>query len=77
MKSSEAFSRVFNETAIRALGFCDTKELNLVPKELYSIKSSPDSILDLPTTFEAFNWKVYNLNMGERDYNELLIRFYS
>jgi len=46
-------------------------------RESYSTKSATNSILDLPTTFDAFNWKIFNLNLGDMDYNDLLIRFYS
>jgi len=77
MKSSEAFQKIFNETTIRSLGFCDKTEITLAPKESFSTKINQDSILDLPIFFEAFSWEIFNLNHAEQDYIELLISFYS
>jgi len=38
MKTSETFSRVFNEATIRSVGFCDTRDIIIVPKESFSTK---------------------------------------
>jgi len=59
------------------LGFCETREIILAPKESFSTKINPYSILDLPLFLESFSWKVFNLNLSDKDYNELLISFYS
>ena len=75
--ASEATQKVFTEATIRDLGFCETRDIMLTPRESYATKSKPDSVMDLPVFLEAFSWKIFNLSLSIKEYNEFLIRFYS
>jgi hypothetical protein len=75
--TSEHLGKIFSEATIRDLGFCEKPEIILVPKESYATKSRTDSVLDLPIFHSAFSWRIFNLRLGNKEYNDFLIRFYS
>jgi len=75
--ASETMGKIFSEATIPDLGFCENPEILLIPKESYTTRSRMDSVMDLPVIHSAFNWKIFNLRLGDKEYNEFLIHFYS
>jgi len=69
--------KIFSEATIRDLGFCENPEIILIPKESYTTRSRTDSVMDLLVLFSAISWKIFNLRLSDKEYNEFLVRFYS